>query len=85
METIIYRRIAMTFELRQKKRGDVTKYPISAWQLYQVGLYMVLENGQQLNLDRDKNSPRVYDSETGKGMCLQKFIKEHCIGGCHAK
>jgi hypothetical protein len=67
-------------------------FPISAFQLYLVGLYMILENGQQLNLDRESNSPKIKNLETGKVMGLRKFIKTYCdsmttshkIGGCHA-
>lgn len=34
-------------------------FPIQGFQLYVVGLYMILENGQQLNLDRDSNKPKI--------------------------
>lgn len=75
----------MSFALIQKQKGETLEFPISAFQLYQVGLYVILETGQQLNLDRDKKSPRVKNLESGEIMNLQTFIKTHCVGGCHAK
>jgi hypothetical protein len=74
----------MTFSLVQKRRGFVTEFPIAAYQLYVCGLYVMLENGQQLNLDRASNTPRVKDNATGKITGLQTFIKKNCVGGSHA-
>jgi hypothetical protein len=39
-------------------------FPIQGFQLYIVGLYMILENGKQLNLDRDLNIPKIKNLET---------------------
>lgn len=74
----------MPFALIQKRKGETLEFPISSFQLYQVGLYVMLENGQQLNLERDKKSPKVKNLGSGEVMNLQTFIKTHCVGGCHA-
>lgn len=69
------------YHLRQTRKGVTTTYPIAGFQLYVVGLYVILENGQQLNLDRTKNRPYIY-TEDGKHMGLQKFINRHCDKYC---
>lgn len=74
----------MNFALIQTRKGETLEFPISAFQLYQVGLYVMLENGQQLNLNRDKKSPKVKNLESEEVMNLQTFIKTNCVGGCHA-
>jgi hypothetical protein len=74
----------MSFALIQKCKGETLEFPISAFQLYRVGLYVMLETGQQLNLDRDKDTPKVKNLKSGETMNLQTFIKTHCVGGRHA-
>jgi hypothetical protein len=54
------------------------EFPILSFQLYLVRLYMILENGQQLNLDRESNSPKIKNLETGKIIGLRRFIKTYC-------
>ena len=74
----------MAFALVKTQKGVEREFPISAFQLFQVGLYVMLENGQQLSLDRDKRTPRVRNLTSGKTMGLQTFINNHCTGGNHA-
>ena len=69
------------FSLRQKRKGVEHEYPIKAFQLYAIGLYVMLDDGAQLDLDRDKKTPYVYAD--GVKLDLQTFIKTHCQGGRH--
>ena len=69
------------FSLRRKREGVKHEYPIRSFQLYLTGLYVILDNGVQLVLDRDKKIPCVYAD--GVKLNLQTFIKTYCQGGRH--